>query len=210
MKSCAFAVALAATLFSVACATNSAPSIDPSNSFRVLGRENDVRIDAQLITRQIGRGSSVSLVYEVTNLSSQAIMFAPIEPTVAYHADSRTITVGLGAEIPAVEALPSMVSLAPGRSRSFTTGAALTFSVPQTLRSAHPRFIQVRFSYLRDPSGIEGWIEPGELAAEASEGLFHTWVDHIAAIVTNALPIRWGERDSRGTPSVDAANRFPQ
>jgi hypothetical protein len=207
MKPRVFILALCATMFSMACATT--PAIDPSDSFRVVGRENDVRVDAQLYTRQIGPSSPVSLVYEVKNLSSHPIMFAPIEPTVAYHADSRTITVGLGAEIPVAEALPAMVSLVPGESRSFTAGAALKLAVPSAVRSAHPRFIQVRFNYLRDPSGIEGLIDSGVMASEPSEGLFRTWVEHIAAVVTNALPIRWGGKDQTGMPPIDASRRFP-
>jgi hypothetical protein len=210
MKSRVVCLALCATMLSMACASTSTPSVDPSESFRVVGRENDVRIDAQLHTRQIGPSSPVSLVYEVRNLSSHPIMFAPIEPTVAYHADSRTITVGLGAEIPVVEALPAMVSLAPGETRSFTAGAALKLAVPNAIRSAHPRFIQVRFNYLRDPAGIEGWIDSSTVASEPGEGLFRTWVEHIASVVTNALPIRWGGRDQTGMPAVDASRRFPQ
>jgi hypothetical protein len=207
MKPRVLILALCATMLSMACATTSPPSVDPSDSYRVVGRENDVRVDAQLRTRQIGPSSPVSLVYEVKNLSSDPIMFAPIEPTVAYHADSRTITVGLGAEIPVIDALPAMVSLAPGESRSFTAGAGLKLAIPNSLRSAHPRFIQVRFNYLRDPSGIEGWIASGATASEPPEGLFRTWVEHIAAVMTNALPIRWGARDQPGT--VDASRRFP-
>ena len=203
-------LAFLATILSMACASTSTPSVDPSDSFRVVGRENDVRVDAQLFTRQIGPSSPVSLVYEVKNLSSHPILFAPIEPTVAYHADSRTITVGLGAEIPVAEALPAMVSLAPGESRSFTAGAALKLAVPTAFRSAHPRFIQVRLNYLRDLAGIEGWIDSSAAASEPGEGLFRTWVEHIAAVVTNALPIRWGARDQPEMPSVDAARRFPQ
>lgn len=203
-------LACCATILSMACATTHTPSVDHSDSFRVVGRENDVRIDAQLHTRQVGPTSPVSIVYQVRNLSSHPIMFAPIEPTVAYHADSRTITVGLGAEIPIVEALPAMVSIAPGESRSFTAGAGLKFAVPDAVRSAHPRFIQVRFNYLRDPAGIEGWIDSSAVASEPSEGLFRTWVEHIAAVVTNALPIRWGGRDRAGMPAIDASRRFPQ
>lgn len=208
MKPRVVILAFCATMMSMACATTSTPSIDPSDSFRVVGRENDIRVDAQLHTRQIGPSSPVSLVYQVKNLSSHPIMFAPIEPTVAYHADSRTITVGLGAEIPVVEALPAMISLAPGESRSFTAGAALKLAVPNALRN--PRFIQVRFNYLRDPAGIEGLIDSSVVASEPSEGLFRTWVEHIAAVVTNALPIRWGGRDRTGAPAVDASRRFPQ
>lgn len=210
MKPRVVILALCATILSMACASTSTPSIDRSDSFRVVGRENDVRVDAQLFTRQIGPSSPVSLVYEVKNLSSHPILFAPIEPTVAYHADSRTITVGLGAEIPVAEALPAMISLAPGESRSFTAGAALKLAVPTAFRSAHPRFIQVRLNYLRDLAGIEGWIDSSAAASEPSEGLFRTWVEHIAAVVTNALPIRWGGRDQPGMPEVDAARRFPQ
>ena len=210
MKPRVVILALCATMFSVACASTSTPSVDPSDSFRVVGRENDVRVDSQLFTSQIGPSSPVSLVYEVKNLSSHAILFAPIEPTVAYHADSRTITVGLGAEIPVAAALPAMVSLAPGESRSFTAGAALQLAVPTAFRSAHPRFIQVRLNYLRDVAGIERWIDSSAAASEPSEGLFRTWVEHIAAVVTNALPIRWGGRDQPDMPSVDASRRFPQ
>lgn len=209
MKALAIFVALCAAVFLAACASTSTPTVDLDDSFRVLGRENDVRIDAQLFTREIGPSSPVGLVYEVKNFSSEPILFAPIDPSVEYHPDSRTITVGLGAEIPVAEALPAMVAIRPGESRSFTTGAAVTMPVARGLTGLEqPRFIQVRVNYLRGTERIDDLVEAE--TPQLSEGLFRSWVDHIAAVVTNALPIRWGASRRGAAPLVDASSQFPR
>lgn len=189
-------IASAAILLSTACASTP-PRVDMSESFRVLGRENDVRIDAQLQTNSFAATSFVSLVYEIENLGRSPIAFAVLEPTVDYLPDSRMITVGIGAEIPRDDALPKMVRIAPGERRAFTAGARLSVGAARVARFA-PRYLQVKLHYLDEADPFQPYLDE----ATVDERLFRTWIDHIAAVVTNALPIRWEGSGRNDLPSA--------
>lgn len=202
----AFVPALA--LFTGACASTP-PAVDMRESMRVLGRENDVRVHAQIFTNDVRPGALVAITYEIENLRPEPIVFAPVPPSVDYLASNRTITVTLGSEIPDGEALPKLIRIAAGEKVGFTTGARI--SVPPTPRSAlrnHPRYLQVRLSYLDGAEPFEPWLqaEAARGARGMDDGLFRSWIDHVAAVVTNALPIRW----SGSLPSeAGAASRSP-
>lgn len=198
----------ALALLAGACAS-APPAVDMRDSMRVVGREADVRVDAQILTNEVRPGSLVAITYEIENLRSEPIVFAPVAPAVEYLASSGTITVTLGSEIPDGDALPRLIRIAAGEKVGFTTGARI--SVPPTPRSAlrnHPRYLQVRLSYLDGAEPFEPWLQtgPSSTARALDEGLFRNWIDHVAAVVTNALPIRWS-----GSPPSEAgaASRSP-
>ncbi len=205
-------VAFAAALLTAACSTTqSSVSTTPTDasvdkSFRVLGRDNDVRIEAQVLTNEISQAGTVGITYEIENLRSTPIAFAPLDPTVDYEPGSRTLTVGLGSEIPVEEALPRLVRILPGERKTFSTGARI--SLPSAANRVGPRFLQLRFNYLDGTEPFDPLIASGGRPAEDRDGLFRTWLDHIAAVVTNALPIRWGGSE-RSLASDGAAERMP-
>ena len=190
--------ACAAVLLTVSCAS-SAPTVDPESSLRVVGTENDVRIDAQILSNSIGPSSLVTFVYEIRNLREDPIIFAEVDPSVEYVPSTATFTVGLGAEIPLDGALTKMTRIESGESRVFKVAARVAIP-PAAARFARPRFLQVRLNYLDFVEPFEPYIEA---PAAADEILFASWISHMAAIVTNALPIRWG-----ATPIVSAAERL--
>ena len=200
---------VAAALLTTACSSTSTVSVDKSESFRFLGREDDVRIDAQITSADLGPASNVSLIYEVHNLGSDSIVFVPLQPTVGYESGTRTITLGLGAEIPLHDALPQLVRIEPGQTRTFTAGARLSLPVSSTSRGRmEPRYLQVKFHYLDGTRGMEPWLHAAAPGLEDEETLFRKWVDHIAAIVTNTLPIHWGP-GSAGSRLPSALDRAP-
>lgn len=201
-------VAFAAALLMAACSTSqSSVSTTPTDSsvdksFRVLGRDNDVRIEAQVLTNEIRQAALVAITYEIENFRSQPIAFVPLDPTVDYEPGSRTLTVGLGSEIPVEEALPRLVRILPGERKTFSTGARISVPSASTTRFG-PRFLQLRLNYLDGTEVFEPLIASGD-----HDGLFRSWLDHIAAVVTNALPIRWGGGD-RTMAATSAAERMP-
>ena len=205
-------VALAATLLAAACAsTPQAVSTDPTDasadkSLRVLGRDNDVRIEALVLANEFRQSSLVAISYDIENLRPEPIVFAALDPTVEYEPSSRTLTLSLGTEIPLEHAYSKLVRIAPGERRTFTSGARISVPAGSAVRSG-PRYLQVRFNYLDGAAPFEPLLASGSLATEDEEGLFRSWIDHIAAVVTNALPIRWGGGE-RGL-GVSASQRTP-
>lgn len=205
-------VAFAAALLTAACSTGqSSVSTTPTDasvdkSFRVLGRDNDVRIEAKVLTNEIRQAATVAITYEIENLRNEAIAFAPLDPTVDYEPGSRTLTVGLGSEIPVEEAFPRLVRILPGERKTFSTGARINVPSASATRFG-PRYLQLRFNYLDGTEPFEPLITNGGHATDDQEGLFRNWLDHIAAVVTNALPIRWGAGADRAM--VSAADRAP-
>ncbi|MGH9458860.1 MAG: hypothetical protein ACRD2J_14600 [Thermoanaerobaculia bacterium] len=195
-------IAAAAILLTTACSTTT-PQVDMSESLRVLGREGDVRIDAQLETNEFAPSSLVSLVYEIENLGDETIVFAEVHPAVEYLADQRMITVTIGAEIPREEALPKLRRILPGERRTFTAGARLSVS-RATIERLAPRYLQVKLSYLDGAEPFEPYLEAA--VPRVDEALFRTWVDHIAAVFTNALPIHWRGSDR---PAISASSQMP-
>lgn len=201
---------VAAALLTTACSSTSTASVDKSESFRFLGREDDIRIDAQITSGDLGPASNVSLVYEVHNLGSDWIVFAPLDPTVGYESATQTITLGLGAEIPLENALPRLVRIEPGQTRTFTAGAHLSVPLASRAHRAHmqPRYLRVKVHYLDGAEELVPWLEAATAGPPDEEKLFRSWVDHIGAVVTNALPIHWGP-NSAGSRLPSALDRLP-
>jgi hypothetical protein len=194
-------VALAAALLAAACASTPDPvatqatDATADKSLRVLGRDNDVRIEARVLSNEIRQAGTVLIAYEIENLRSEAIAFAPLDPTIDYEPSSRTLTVGLGSEIPVEEAFPRLVRIGPGERKTFTTGARIAVPVGISSARSGPRFLQLRFSYLDATEAFDSLIAGGGAVPADHENLFRSWLDHLAAVVTNALPIRWGASD---------------
>ena len=83
-----------------------AAHIDMKDPRRALGREDDVRVDAQLLRDTVSSSSPISVTYRVQNLSSGWIALADKVATTDFDAETRTITVAIGAEVPKDGVLP--------------------------------------------------------------------------------------------------------
>jgi hypothetical protein len=197
-----------ALLLASACSSTAPPvaaskpgTVDMKEARRVVGTENNVRVDAEIYGEDLVQGSSISIKYDVTNQRSSPILIADLIPQTTYDPDTRMVTVDIGSEIPGEEFLPRLISIPSGGRRSFHTGAHINIQVPLNAPSSpRPRGLQIRVNFLGDSAPFVKLIDIPEKAvhdrALAAE-LFPKWVERNETVTTNALPMRWqGPRPS--------------
>ena len=169
-------------------------SVDMEESSRVLGKENDVRVDAQFfgLAKSV-TGSNVSIVYEIENLKSSSIAFAEMVPETSYDEEMRTFTVIVGSEVPGNQLLPRLVEIKPGERISFNAGARLVEPRRGDLRGAPARDVQLKVVYLRDPEPFRALIGISEVAVqdpELADSMFTAWLESTESVTTNAVPLK--------------------
>lgn len=177
-------------------ATASAANIDMKDPRRAVGREDDIKVDAQLVRDTISRSAPVSVTYQVENLTREWIAIADRVAETTYDAESRTITLSIGAEIPAAGAMPHLVTIAPGEKKTFTAGAMTRVVMPATRTpfTAFPRQVQIRVNVLRDIRPFRELIERQSATVPSpalTDAQFETWLSANESIFLNALPVRW-------------------
>lgn len=191
---------LLATLTVLIATTAGAAGIDMDDPYRALGRENDVRVDAQLLSEVIRLGSPIAVTYQIENMSRTAVAVAAKICTASYDADTRTIVVSVGSEIPLDGNLPLMQMIASGEKKVFTTSTTLggSASAIQISRTA-PRFLQIKVSVLRNLEPFHELIAQQQAAPVPSrialtDAQFDQWFDANATIYLNSLPVRYEGR----------------
>src|SRR5687768_200745 len=102
--------------------TAAGAGIDMDDPRRAVGRENGVRVDAQILQDTVSPGTPVGVVFQIQNLSDSQIAVADKLVNASYDADSQTITLGIGAEVPEDGKLPRMVTIEPGEKKLFRGG----------------------------------------------------------------------------------------
>jgi hypothetical protein len=179
-----------------------ADSIDMDDPRRTLGRENDVRVDAQLILETVSPGSPVGVVYQIQNLRDLPVAVADKVADASYDSDSRTITVAIGSEVPADGIMPRLILIAPGEKKVFRAGATPainTAAIRGALENA-PRFVQVKVSILSDLTPFSALIGKQSGAPQRlSDELFDRWFESTDTIYLNAVPVRWQPRTKLGS-----------
>ncbi len=211
---CAWALLLAA-----ACTSTSppAPSTKPGNidmkeARRMVGTENNVRVDAEIYGEDLVQGTSIAIKYDITNQRPHPILIADLIPQANYDPDTRTVTIDIGSEIPGEEFLPRLISIPSGARRSFNGGAHINIPIPmQSPWTPKPRALQLRVNFLGDTGPFlklidipEKAVRDRQLAAE----LFPKWVEGNETVTTNALPMRWmASRPSTIDDATPAAGR---
>ncbi|MGH9458859.1 MAG: hypothetical protein ACRD2J_14595 [Thermoanaerobaculia bacterium] len=192
MKRRILPLALAAVALA-ACSTSRGVDLDEPR--RVVGSESGVRLDAQIFSERVGTGSSVRLVWEVSNDRPDAIAIADLVPVVSYERAENTIVVHLGSEVPGNDFVPRLVRIAPGEKKVFEQAAKISLHMPpRTPFGGYPRFLQIRLSFLGETEPFESLIGISENAirdAELADQLFTQWVEANDTIRTNAIPIEW-------------------
>ncbi len=173
-----------------------AARLDLTDPRRALGREDNIRVDAQITQETISSGAPLSVTYQVQNLTQNPIAVADKVTEMTYDDESRTITLALGAEVPTGSAMPHLVVIAPGEKRVFSRGTLVRVVMPsvRTPWTAVPRFVQIKVSVLRDVTPFAALIEqqrrsttPPALPSE----MFDRWVESTDAVYLNAIPVRW-------------------
>ena len=173
-----------------------AAHVDMTDPKRALGREDDVRVDAQLIHDTITSGSAVGVTYQIENLSAEPIGIADKVCDITYDRDSRTVTLSVGSEVPAKGEMPHVTTIAPGQKKTFTGGAILHVSAPN-VRSpfvAVPQYVEIHINVLREITPFQQLIGEQERATAPivlTDQQFDQWLENNDTIFLNALPVRY-------------------
>jgi hypothetical protein len=191
-----------ALLLAGACSSSTPPvpasksgNIDMKEPRRMVGTENNVRVDAEIYGDSMIQGTSLAIKYDVTNERSSPILIADLNPQTTYDPDTRTVTVEIGSEIPGEEFLPRLISIPSGGRRSFQTGAHINIIMALNAPTAPtPRALQLRVNFLGDPAPFVKLIDIPEKAVrdrELAAQLFPKWVERNETVTTNSLPMHW-------------------
>lgn len=182
-----FALLLAIFLIHAAAAT-AGTAIDMNDPRRVVGREDDVRIDAQLVQETVSPGAPVGVTYQIQNFTAAPVAIAHKIAAASYDAETRTITLAVGAEVPVDGNMPQVVVIPPGEKRVFRTGATPSFSAAsvRTGRSV-PGYVQVKVSILRDVKPFVG----ARFGEKLSDAQFDQWFESNDTILLNTVPVSY-------------------
>jgi hypothetical protein len=175
---------------------------------RVVGTENDVRVDAEIYGDRLGPSITIPLKYDITNHRPTTILIADLIPESSYDPETHTVTVTIGAEIPGEQFLPRLIPIQPGERKSFTSAVRVMIvansSSPWLPR---PNALRFKINFLGDPTPFASLISIPERAVhdpQLAEQLFPKWVEGNETVTTNTLPMRWvvpGEEAPATTPT---------
>lgn len=187
-----------------------ASAIDMDDPRRALGREDDVRIDAQIIQETVSPGAPVGVTYQIANLTSAPVAVADRVAAASYDSETQTITLSIGAEVPQDGRMPHLVTIAPGEKKVLHAGATplLSAGIIRTAAMA-PRLVQVRVSILRDLTPFAELIatqDPRTGGTPLNDEQFEKWFESNDTIFLNSVPIRYSPRAS-GRRGVGADRR---
>jgi hypothetical protein len=194
-----YAILAAIVLLHAAAAT--ADGVDMDDPRRAVGREGDVRVDAQLVQDTVSPGTPIPIAWQIENFSSSPVAVADKVADASYDQESRTITVSLGSEVPQDGKMPHVVIIAPGEKKVFRTGVTPMLGATAARSPMDtPRYVQVKVSILRDLAPF------AKITASAtlSDELFDKWFEANDTIFLNAVPVRFStRRNSNGFVAAD-------
>ena len=196
-----------ASSLSVAAAVHAA-RLDFNDPKRAVGREDNIRIDAQLNDDTLSSSAPVTVTYQIENLSTAPVAIADKVASADYDPESNTITLSIGAEVPSGTVMPHLVAIKPGEKRVLTTASFAHVTVPsvRTPWTSVPRFVSIKVSVLRDIKAIAQVFEkqsPGAPPQPVPNDLFDRWVEGTDSVYLNAIPIRWKQDNRAGTADSD-------
>jgi hypothetical protein len=205
-----FRFAAAAALLLASAAHADSARIDMNESRRAVAREDNLRIDAQLMEEIVAPNTPISITYQIENLGNTAVAVADKVAETTYDLDSQTITFSIGAEIPTGANMPHLVTIVPGEKRVLRTGAmsAVVVSKRDTAWSVVPRFVQIKVNVLRNLEPFAKLIERQRASAAPvalPNDVFEHWVESNDAIFLNTLPVRWQPRSNQPGSEADAS-----
>jgi hypothetical protein len=204
-----FLAAVATTV--IAAASAMAAHVDLKDPKRAVGREGDVRVDAQLTQDTLSQASPINVTYQIENLSPVAVAIADKVLDTTFDADARTITLSIGAEVPPGPNMPHLVIIRPGEKRVLAGGALVHVVTPdvRTPWTAVPRFIQIQVTVLRDITPFVSLIEQEGKATAAvplPSDMFDRWVENSESVLLNTIPVYWKNENRRGSAEVAATD----
>ena len=187
-------------LAAAGCASSSAPKpqVHMDEPRRIVGTENDVRVDAEISGENITAGAPIPIKYVVTNQRSTPILIADLIPQTNYDPETGMVTIEIGTEIPGEQFLPRLISIASGEKRSFATKATLNVMILRNRapNTVVPQALRIRINFLGESKPFEKLIGIPEKAVhdpQLASDIFTKWVEGNETVVTNAIPMRWGQ-----------------
>lgn len=200
MRSSRIFLAMIATIVALYAAAANAASIDMNDPRRALGREDNIRIDAQLVQDTVSSGSPISITYQIENLTQNPIAIADKVTDASFDSDNATITVSIGSEVPENGAMPHVALIRPGEKKVFTTAATAYVNTPTTATpwTVVPRYVQVKVNVLRDLAPFRALIENHRPNVMLSDEQFDRWLESNDTIFLNTIPVRWAPRQRSG------------
>ena len=192
----------------IGAAAASAATVDFKDPRRALGREGNVRIDAELAQDTVASNSPLNVTYQIENLSNSTIAVADKVTDTTFDVDSRTITLSIGAEVPPGPSMPHLVTINSGEKRVLSGGALLHLNVPsmRTPWTAIPKCVQIKVTVLRDVTPFVKLIEQQNrtpAAVPLSNDMFDRWVEGSDSVLLNTIPVYWKGESRRGTAESD-------
>ena len=190
----------AITLLHVAAAN--ADGIDMDDPRRALGRENDIRVDAQVLNETVTQGMPIAVTCQIQNFTATPVAIAERMADASYDEDSRTITFSIGSEIPTGDNVPRLILIGPGEKKTFRVAATPVMNVRASAGGRfgnQPRFIQVKVNILRELAPFHELI--GRQAGgpqRMSNELFDLWLESNDTIYLNSLPVQFVPRTAGG------------
>lgn len=191
----------AAVLFSVVvvsgCATTtSQKTVDLKEARRVVGTENDVRIDAEVYGDRLTTSTTLPIKYDITNNRSEPILIADMIPDSTYDQETQMVTISIGSEVPGDALLPRLIPILPGEKKTFNTSAHVAISAQAGVSPfmRHPNAVRIRVNFLDDAVPFQQLVSMKEVAIankELANALFPKWIEDTETVTTNALPMNW-------------------
>ena len=190
-------------------AVSYAAHVDMKDPRRAVGREDDIRVDAELMQDAVGSISSISVTYQIENRGSAPVAIADKLSTASYDPDTQTIVLSIGSEIPTTKTIPHLTLINPGERRVLTAGAVVHVAVARGPFAAVPQFVKIEVNFLRDVAPFAQ-----ALALQAKSGistlplgneLFNQWVQSNDSIYLNSIPVRW-KGETKDIAGAEASN----
>lgn len=182
-------------LFGLGCASTT--PVDMTESRRVVGTENRVRIDAEIFGEHLSASSSIPIKYDITNQRPGAIAVADLIPLASYDADTQVVTIEIGSEVPGAQLLPRLIAIAPGEKKSFSSVARVNILIgaAATPRTRFPNAVRLKMNFLSDTAPFRELVGIPERAVHdpaLADQLFPKWLETNETVYTNSIPMRWG------------------
>lgn len=197
---------VAFSFLALICVAASASSIDMGDPRRAIGRENDVRIDAQLMRDTVSPGVPIGVTYQIQNLTKSPVAIAHKVASASYDVDTQTITLSIGSETPQ-DTMPHMITVAPGEKKILHASATpvLNAAATRTSAGATPRYVQVKVSILREVAPFRTLIANQTRGPQPiPDELFDKWFECNDTILLNTVPVQFSPRGNR---MIDAERR---
>lgn len=187
-----FLVVAAVSLFGAAAAQ--AAHVDMNDPRRALGREDDIRVDAELAQETVASGGAVAVTYQIENLSKDPIAIADKECEVSFDADDEAVVVSIGSEVPKDGVLPKLVVVQPNEKKTFTAGGVVYVQAPAANNPfvAVPHSVRIKVNVLRGLAAFRALIDRqlhGAAPVALSDAQFEQWLENNDTILLNEIPV---------------------